>query len=175
MHYLRVLRNGEPGDAQPIKIYGATDSERFWVRVDKSGSCWLWTGSKNAYGYGTFHMVIGQKRQHLAHRVSYQLAYGPIDTTQILDHLCRVPACVNPEHLRIATQKQNGEHRDGPNANSTTGVQGVSLDHRGKYYAQVHHLGKHHFVGYFDDLGEAEAAVKAKRNELFTHNDADRA
>jgi len=38
----------------------------------------------------------------------------------------------------------------------------------------VKHFGKIHYVGTFDSVAEAEIAVVAKRNELFTHNDADR-
>ena len=31
------------------------DPERFWRRVSKSDSCWVWTGAKMA-GYGSFRL-----------------------------------------------------------------------------------------------------------------------
>ncbi|UXM90930.1 AP2 domain-containing protein [Paenarthrobacter sp. JL.01a] len=71
--------------------------------------------------------------------------------------------------------KQNAEHRAGPNKNTTSGVRGVSWrsDMR-KWGATVGHEGKRIRLGHFATIAEAEAAVLAKRRELFTHNDADR-
>jgi HNH endonuclease len=76
---------------------------RFWNKVDKSHSCWLWTG-KTRSGYGRF-MVDGHYRS--AHRVAYELLIGPIPDGAQLDHLCRNRACVNPGHLEPATARTN--------------------------------------------------------------------
>lgn len=77
--------------------------ERFWKKVDKTASCWLWTASL-AKGYGQFHMN-GALR--MAHRVAYEALIGPIAVGLDLDHLCRVPRCVNPDHLEPVTHREN--------------------------------------------------------------------
>lgn len=83
-------------------------SERFdkFVLPDPNSGCWLWAGSTNNPGYG--HFRYGGKLR-LAHRVSYEALIGPIPDGLVLDHLCRVPCCVNPLHLEPVTQKVNCE------------------------------------------------------------------
>lgn len=76
--------------------------ERFEYYTKKTDSCWVWTGPKNADGYGQLWIGNGYKR---AHRISYELFIGPI-TNNIL-HKCDNPPCVNPEHLRDGTQNEN--------------------------------------------------------------------
>ena len=75
----------------------------FWSKVQKTDSCWIWTGSKR-YGYGFF----GSNYEHRqAHRFSWELHRGPIPEGLQIDHLCRNPSCVNPEHLEPVTQREN--------------------------------------------------------------------
>jgi hypothetical protein len=82
---------------------------------------------------------------------------------------------VRPDHLRPATQKQNQENLSGARSDSKTGVRGVCWDkRRRKWRAQVGHNGTVIYVGNFSSIAEAEAAVIARRNELFTHNALDR-
>lgn len=78
---------------------------RFWAKVDKRApeGCWLWAAS-TANGYGQF---VINKRHFCAHRVAYMLLVGPIPDGLQLDHLCRIPLCVNPSHLEPVTQKEN--------------------------------------------------------------------
>lgn len=153
-------------------IFGP-EVERFWAKVDKSGACWLWTGSTTRKGYGLFRTSVGGRP---AHRISYSLANGGIGAGMLVDHTCFVHHCVNPEHLREVTPKQNGENRQGVSRSNRSGVRGVCWARRHKkWIGLVGHNGTQVFVGYFDDLGEAERAVIAKRNELHTHNDLDRA
>lgn len=145
---------------------------RLWSKVQKTDTCWLWTASLMSSGYGQINI---DRRPHPAHRIAYELANGPIPEGLFLDHLCHVRRCVNPSHLRIVTNKENGEHRSGPPSNNKSGVLGVSWDSKAKkWYAKVGHHGRHYFVGLFDRIDEAEAAVIAKRLELFTHNNKDR-
>ena len=42
-----------------------------------------------------------------AHRVAYELAYGPIDGAADVMHLCNTPACVNPDHLASGSHLDN--------------------------------------------------------------------
>ena len=81
-------------------------SVKFFLRVDTHGEngCWLWTGAKNANGYGSFGYTT--KKTKLAHRYSYEILRGPIEA-QTLDHLCRVRACVNPDHLEPCSLNEN--------------------------------------------------------------------
>ena len=77
--------------------------------VDRSG-CWLWQGAINNRGYGQIRI---RGRLWLAHRAHYERAHGPIPAGLVLDHLCRVHACVNPAHLEAVTDTQNkrrGKH-----------------------------------------------------------------
>lgn len=101
---------------------------------------------------------------------------APIPDGMDIDHMCHVRECVNPSHLRACTRKQNLENRAGADRDSKSGVRGVHWrkDIR-KWNAKVRHNSRDYYVGVFQSLEEAEAAVIAKRNELFTHNDTDRA
>lgn len=153
-------------------MYSDEFLDRFWAKVDKRGGedCWFWTAS-TVKGYGQIHLRGTTVR---AHRVSYSIVNGPIPDVFRVDHICRVRRCVNPGHLRVVTNKQNMEHT-GANRNSATGVRGVTWHAAAdKYMGQVKHFGKNIYVGLFSDLQDAERAVIAKRNELFTHNNLDR-
>lgn len=79
-------------------------TQRFWQKVDKTNTCWLWTGWNNGSGYG---LIKIDGKSVLAHRYSYELHNGPIKIGRVIDHLCRRPACVNPNHLEEVTQKTN--------------------------------------------------------------------
>ena len=146
-----------------------TPADRFWAKVDKTGDCWLWTACLDKDGYGLF--VADRTRR--AHRLAWELVMGTLPS-QGLDHRHTCPKnCVNPAHLRPASAKQNAENLGAIRSN--TGVRGVSREKgRTRYTASVKHNGKSIYVGRFQTVEEAEAAVIAKRIELYTHNDADR-
>lgn len=153
-----------------------TDTERFWSKVNKSGSYWNWFGTISPGGYGRIHIGGRQGKYWQAHRLSYVMAFGAVADDMDIDHQCLNRSCVNPSHLRAATRKQNNENRSGANKNSKTGVLGVSWNKQlGKWRAQLTHNRAAMHIGYFETIAEADAAVTAKRLELFTHNELDRA
>lgn len=81
-----------------------TSAERFWEKVEKTDSCWMWTATLIQSGYG--HFRVGD-RMVLAHRFAYELEVGPIPERLTLDHLCRNRACVRPSHLEPVTMLEN--------------------------------------------------------------------
>ncbi len=80
------------------------DINRFMSKVKKTNNCWEWTGFKNPDGYGKFFY---NKKQRLAHRVSYELFKEDIPKGLQIDHLCRNRACVNYNHMEIVTNHEN--------------------------------------------------------------------
>ncbi|SEC89835.1 HNH endonuclease [Arthrobacter woluwensis] len=149
-----------------------TDQERFWAKVRRGEACWEWNACITPDGYGQFGLG---GRVLLAHRVSYEFEHGAVPPGLFVDHICHNRACVRPSHLRLVTQKQNQENHAGAHRNSKSGVRGVFWDRqRGMWRAKAYHHGRQVHAGFFAELADAEAAVIAKRNELFTHNDMDR-
>lgn len=149
-----------------------TTEQRFWSKVSIGGpeDCWVWQATKSR-GYGQLRI---DGKMVYAHRFAYELATGePLGPGVQVDHRCHNTACVNPLHLREATNKQNCENFSGAMSNSSTRVRGV-YPHGNRFRAQVGHNYQKIHLGIFDTVGAAEAAVKAKRLELYTHNEADR-
>ena len=82
--------------------------ESLWKRIDKTETCWLWTGAHSKTGYGfVSSWVNGESTCKPVHRYVYELLVGPIPSGLELDHLCRVRNCVNPEHLEPVTHSEN--------------------------------------------------------------------
>jgi hypothetical protein len=74
------------------------------VETGLGSPCWIWLLHKDRDGYGMER--IG-KRTVRAHRIAYEARYGPISDGVGLDHLCRVRACINPNHLEPVSQAEN--------------------------------------------------------------------
>jgi hypothetical protein len=81
-------------------------AERFWAKVQKTETCWLWTGALMSKGYGS--MYVGPQRGHteLASRVSWFLHDGVWPAEWVLHH-CDTPRCVRPDHLYLGTAADN--------------------------------------------------------------------
>ena len=76
---------------------------RFMKFVDKTDSCWLWSGSKSRDGYGKFWF---EGKKWLAHRLMYKHCHGELLNDLVICHTCR-NKCVNPEHLEQKTRSEN--------------------------------------------------------------------
>lgn len=90
--------------------------ERLRKRIVINGDCWRWIGALNNKGYATIGCRIekGIWKPQYVHRLTYQFFKGPIPSGFEIDHLCRVPACVNPAHLEAVTHRENQLRGIGP-------------------------------------------------------------
>lgn len=92
-----------------------TLQHRFWERVNKTKTCWLWTGAVNDDGYGEISAgkKYGRKGKGmvLAHRLSWMLHKGKIPQGKCVLHTCDVRRCVRPKHLWIGTRIDNNNDR----------------------------------------------------------------
>lgn len=89
-----------------IEAFGVL-SERpqlLWDLVDRTGDCWLWTGSANEDGYGSVR--VGPT-SILAHRAAYLLRHGIIPDGLCVCHSCDTPPCCNPSHLFLDSHRGN--------------------------------------------------------------------
>lgn len=73
--------------------------------VDAETGCWIWQRARDGKGYGL--TKCGGRKNCRAHRISYERHRGPIPEGMDLDHLCRNPPCVNPDHLEPVTHAEN--------------------------------------------------------------------
>ncbi len=81
------------------------DTEGFLSRIDKTDSCWLWTGSLTYKGYG--QLAFGDRKNIPAHRVAYSLFRGTVTSGLCVLHTCDVRNCVTHDPLYIGTPKDN--------------------------------------------------------------------
>lgn len=86
-------------------IVDAAIETKFWDRVVKTNACWGWIGAVGSFGYGQLYLGHGKLRR--AHRVSWEIHYGPIPRGKHVCHHCDNPPCPRPDHLFIGTHADN--------------------------------------------------------------------
>lgn len=83
---------------------------RFWKFVNKTPTCWLWTGKSGGPRHKTIslgHPSTPGSKCWLVHRFSWELHFGPIPDGLVVCHRCDNPICVRPDHLFLDTQQGN--------------------------------------------------------------------
>jgi hypothetical protein len=103
MHYGRWHYSGDPLGL----INRWTVVERLYARVEKTETCWLWTGFQKANGHG--QIQLGRRGAGLrgAHVVAWEAVNGPVPPGHVLHHICETPACVRPDHLTPMTRAEH--------------------------------------------------------------------
>ncbi len=96
-----------------------TFPERFWAKVDKNGpipdqikypgldQCWVWTASKDEFGYGRIGVGGHAGPMIRAHVASWILHFGPVPKGQCVCHKCDNPGCPYWNHLFLGTREDN--------------------------------------------------------------------
>ena len=86
--------------------------KRFWAKVQKAEGCWPWMAFRMKNGYGTIGVGRREEGKKFAHRVSWEIHFGPIPDGLHVLHRCDTPFCVRPDHLWLGTDKDNSEDRE---------------------------------------------------------------
>jgi hypothetical protein len=113
-------RKNERDKAKRKGRYGLTtddlrsvNKERFWAKVHKATTCWIWTGRTTRGDYGAA-FVPSARTYTSAHRVAWVLAGNDLDPARQIDHLCRNPLCVRPDHLDLVKGAVNNARSTSP-------------------------------------------------------------
>lgn len=160
-HYQRWLRHGDTRGGGAARY--STPEEAFAARTERRGECLIWTGAKGGNGYGQLR-VNGMVTN--AHRYAWECVHGPIPDGMVIDHKCFNRACINVDHLRLATRQQNNSNLAGATALSSTGVRGV-YPRGSRFRVGIGSHGVLRWYGTFDSIEEASKVAARERARLF--------
>lgn len=159
-HYRRWHRHGDPlGGGVPRFRDPETT---FLARIKEGPSCHTWIGALNDQGYGRMRVDGALVR---AHRYAWERVNGPIPDGLYVDHTCHNRACVNVDHLRLATHSQNESNRSGATSRSRLGIRNVIRDGNGYTVSVTRGDTKHR--AYFHSLEDAVRDAQQARARLF--------
>ncbi len=153
------------------------DIAKFWMKVrvcQKTkqqrykqtyiGSCWIWQSCFFSNGYG--HYLL-KRKDYRAHRVAYELAHGEISQGKVVCHKCDNPSCVNPQHLFLATSKENTQDMISKGRLNRSRGENKGISYRkenGKWRVRYMKDYKNILVGEFDTHELALAALQRARS-----------
>lgn len=101
------FQGGSTG-SNPVGItlhFKGINMERLFSKVEKTDSCWNWKGAtrgKNGYG-----AVKVDGKVVSVHKLFYVKYKGEIPEKLLVSHTCNNKLCVNPDHLKLVTAKEN--------------------------------------------------------------------
>lgn len=113
--------------------FSAVARRKFFSLIRVENGCWNWVGTIDDKGYARFSIAGGY---WYAHRWMAHFALGPLPPDRVVDHRCRNPKCVNPDHLEIITQKQNVDFGLAPLVNGRC-VDATTKRFVGKLYVKL--------------------------------------
>lgn len=139
----------------------------FWRFVLEGGGCWNWRGIITRNGYG---QLSHNWAKYYAHRVSWELNYGPIPDSLWVLHRCDNRPCVRPDHLFLGDSSVNtkdcwnkGRHPGNSGGYGKSGVRGVAWDKINcKWRAQIYRPVPI-YLGLYGTVVQAQAALVAYR------------
>lgn len=123
-----------------MKPLTPTQEKKFWLRVNKTSTHWLWTGSVSGRGYGQYH--ASTKQRTTAHRWSWMIHYGPIPKGFQIHHKCEVQLCIKPSHLELLTVKAHVALHPRANSKKTHCSRGHPF--KDNVYRYIDKYGSHH-------------------------------
>lgn len=161
-HYQRWRSHGDPHGGR--RRYG-TAEESLLHRTEWRDGCLVWTGTKNWKGYG--QLGAAPHAGTYVHRYVWERENGPIPEGMMIDHVCWNRACVNLEHLRLATAAENASYKSRARSDSSTGIRNVRRTKSGKYQGLVTKDGRTHHAPPTWDPEEAREDARLLREKLF--------